>query len=80
MFDIEPLCIVDRYQVTIRDPNGLATVYYYEYDGTAWSIAKPSSDIGSLGEKFITDHENNMLTIDSLQFGSPLVNNYYGDY
>ena len=21
MFDIEPLCIVDRYQVTIRDPN-----------------------------------------------------------
>ena len=39
MFDIEPLCIVDRYQVTIRDPHELATVYYYEYDGTAWSIA-----------------------------------------
>ena len=39
IFDIEPLCIVDRYQVTIRDPNDLVTVYHYEYDWPVWSLA-----------------------------------------
>ena len=56
-------------------------MYHYENDGANWSITSPSSsDIGGLGEKFLTDHENNMLMIDSLQFKNWIVNDYYGDY
>ena len=66
--------------MTIQDPNGLMTVHHFELDGT-WSTIDPlTSDSGSLGNKFIADPENLLLTIDSNEFRNPIANDYYGDY
>ena len=55
-FESWPLCIVDRYKVTILDPNGLTTMYRFDFDGVFWSLVdEPGSDFGGLGELFIVN-------------------------
>ena len=67
----------------ILDPNGLTTLYRFDFDGIFWSLVdEPGSHLGGLGEKFIVDPRKQLftVTIDSEQFESPGYNNYYGDY
>ena len=82
-FLTQPLCVVDSYWVRIYDPNGLLTNFDYKTSdgGATWySDHFLSSDSGGLGEKFIKDPLNRLLTIDSADFEDPESNDYYGDY
>lgn len=76
----QPGCVVDKYRISFKDPNGLVSIKTFEYNGIAWTTVSQSADTGAFGELFVYDAPNKKIIINNTHFTDASKLGYYGDY